>query len=107
MQFARFDASTELVRARFDLQEPADPKPLVPTVVLVPLVAFDRTGIRLGRGGGFYDRYLADRRAVHAIGVAHAVQAHESRLPREAHDVVLTKIATERGWVGIATEKSD
>ncbi len=101
MQFARFDATTPLTRGTFGLEEPLDPERLAPTVILLPLVAFDRTGARLGRGGGYYDRYLSERPDVRAIGVAHGAQEHVGHLPREPHDVVLTEIVTEKGWITI------
>ena len=69
-------------------------------VVLVPLVVFDRTGARAGRGRGFYDRTLApiDRTRPHSerptlIGIAHDVQQVE-RVPQHAHDVPLDAVAT-------------
>ncbi len=69
--------------------------------VLVPLLAFDRRGNRLGMGGGFYDRSLAFRRSrrhwvrPRLIGVAHALQEHPS-LPHQPWDVPLDAILTER-----------
>lgn len=70
-------------------------------IVLMPLLAFDRQGNRLGMGGGFYDRSLAFRRSrrhwtrPRLIGVAHAIQEHPS-LPRQPWDVPLDAILTER-----------
>ncbi len=63
--------------------------------VLVPGLAFDRTGGRLGRGGGFYDRLLSTSgfRAV-KIGVAFGVQVVEA-VPRDARDVRVDWVATE------------
>ena len=66
------------------------------TVVLAPLVAFDRTGQRLGQGGGFYDRAISgagDHRPV-MIGVAHAFQEVE-RVPAEPWDQRLDAVITE------------
>lgn len=69
--------------------------------VLLPLLAFDRRGNRLGMGGGFYDRSLAFRRSrrhwrrPRLIGVAHAIQEHPG-LPRQPWDVPLDAILTER-----------
>lgn len=66
-------------------------------VVLVPGVAFTRAGGRVGRGGGFFDRFLAHRaaRAI-KIGVCFDFQIVES-LPLESHDVRLDLIVSERG----------
>jgi 5-formyltetrahydrofolate cyclo-ligase len=76
----------------------AAPK-LVPSVVLVPLLAFDAEGFRLGYGGGYYDRTLAELRKAGgaiAIGVAYDGQETQS-LPREPHDEPLDMVVTERG----------
>lgn len=66
----------------------------VPDVVLVPCVGFTREGFRLGYGGGYFDRWLAEHPGVTAIGLAWS--AAETRFPVEAHDRALTLILTER-----------
>lgn len=73
-----------------------DAMALVPDCVLVPLLAFDAHGGRLGRGGGYYDRTLADLRAngaVLAIGVAHDAQEVD-KCPMAPHDQSLDLIVT-------------
>jgi 5-formyltetrahydrofolate cyclo-ligase len=75
-----------------------------PTIVLLPLLAFDRRGHRLGHGAGFYDRSLAALRAegpVLAVGLAFAVQ-ELAHVPAEAHDQPLDWIVTERDAVFFA-----
>ena len=73
-------------------------------IVFVPLVAFDRRGIRLGMGGGYYDRALAFRRTRtiwHApllVGLGYALQEVE-RIAPAAHDVPLDLVITERGVI--------
>jgi len=72
---------------------------LVPEVVIVPLVAFDASGYRLGYGGGFYDRTLELLRAngpVLAVGFAYAAQELPA-VPVEPTDQPLDAILTERG----------
>lgn len=74
-----------------------DAAPLVPGLLLVPLLAFDREGFRLGHGAGYYDMTLAGLRAagpVLAIGIAYAGQ-EVARVPREAHDQPLDWVVTE------------
>lgn len=66
---------------------------LVPDVVVVPLLAFDRTGNRLGQGGGYYDRWLAASPALR-VGVAFACQ-ELPEVPVDAHDVPLDLVVTE------------
>ena len=66
-----------------------------PAVVLVPGVAFDpRSGARLGRGGGFYDAYLAERPAALAVGLAMECQL-VGDLPVEPHDRPVGVLVTE------------
>jgi len=70
---------------------------LEPDVLIVPLLAFDRQGARLGYGGGFYDRTLEAlraRRPVLAIGFAYAAQ-EAGTLPTEPTDQPLDMIVTE------------
>lgn len=83
-------------------QHPAEGEPISPDWLIVPLLAFDRTGARLGYGGGYYDRTLALLRAANptltAIGVAYAAQ-EIPQVPTGPHDARLTAIATERGLI--------
>jgi len=85
--------------AAFGTQVPgADCPVLEPDVLLVPLLAFDRRGHRLGYGGGFYDRTLAGlrgRRPVLAVGLAFAAQEVDE-VPVEAGDQPLDRVVTER-----------
>ena len=82
----------------FGVTIPLDDYPVQPDAVIAPLLAFDRTGARLGYGGGFYDRTLAAIRAerpVLAVGLAYAAQEVEA-LPMEPTDQRLDMIVTER-----------
>lgn len=93
-----------VVRSTFGVPEPPGSAPLAePDLVLVPLLAFDRTGARLGYGAGHYDRtlpLLAGRPAFRAIGLAYAAQEVE-RLPAEPHDHPLDGIVTERAYIPV------
>ncbi|BAX94179.1 5-formyltetrahydrofolate cyclo-ligase [Mycobacterium shigaense] len=91
----------ELVRGRYGLLEP--PEPWLPEsalveaeLVVVPALAVDRRGVRLGRGGGFYDRSL-DGRSPSARLVA-MVRDDElvDELPADPHDVPMTHVLTPR-----------
>ncbi len=76
---------------------------LTPDLVLVPVLAFDRFGGRLGQGAGCYDRTIAALRlagAPLAVGLAFAGQGLE-RVPTDEHDVALDLILTERGPVDV------
>jgi 5-formyltetrahydrofolate cyclo-ligase len=90
---------------RFGICEPEGPQlasARLLDVVFLPLVGFDRHGMRLGMGGGYYDRAFAFRRlrsVWHApllVGVAYAVQEVE-RIAPAAHDVPLDLVITEQG----------
>lgn len=87
------------------IREPlrSDAAPIVSiTLAFVPGLAFDDRGGRLGRGGGFFDRFLADLRHVSAApvyGVAFDEQI-VPRVPMEDHDVALDAIVTPSGWLG-------
>ncbi|NWG45831.1 MAG: 5-formyltetrahydrofolate cyclo-ligase [Alphaproteobacteria bacterium] len=105
--FRRHDPGTALAPGRFGIPEPPATDPLVrPVLVLVPLLAFAPDGTRLGYGGGYYDRALAGLRAegpALALGCAYAGQARGA-LPREAHDVPLDGVLTERGYVPLGAD---
>lgn len=91
------DAATE--RGHFGVEVPAGGAPAVPDVLLVPMLAFDRRGHRLGYGGGFYDRTIAALRAggpVHVIGLAYAAQ-EIAAVPDSETDMMLDAVVTERG----------
>lgn len=86
--------------AAWGIAEPMDDKPEVyPDVVLVPLLAFDANGYRLGYGGGFYDRTLAKLRAkkhVTAVGIAYDEQKVDA-VPVESYDQRLDWVLTPSG----------
>jgi 5-formyltetrahydrofolate cyclo-ligase len=100
LQFRSWMPGEPLVARTWGIREPADTAPVVePDVLLVPLLAFDATGGRLGYGGGYYDRTLARLRALKpiiAIGIAHAQQRLES-VPLGPHDEPLDWILTPDG----------
>jgi 5-formyltetrahydrofolate cyclo-ligase len=87
-------------RAVWGIAEPKADKPeLEPEVLLVPLLAFDRRGWRLGYGGGFYDRTLAAlraRKAVAAVGVGFDEQRVDA-VPHLDYDQRLDWVLTPSG----------
>lgn len=102
--FRGWSEGLALESGEFDIPVPAAGDELVPDVLLVPLVGFDRAGGRLGQGGGYYDRTLPRLRATNpglvAIGLAFSVQEVAS-VPRAANDAALDWIVTERETIGI------
>ena len=95
----------ELSPARFGVYEPSDLCPALSTkdyanaLILVPGLAFDDFGYRLGYGGGYYDRFLMNLQAAGAdvttVGLAFSV-CRLTELPREAHDIPVHFIVDER-----------
>jgi 5-formyltetrahydrofolate cyclo-ligase len=84
------------------LQPSAQAELLAPDVVLVPLVAADREGTRIGHGKGHYDRALAHLRdggGVFAIGLGWEPQILDHPIPADAWDVPLDAIVTPREWI--------
>jgi 5-formyltetrahydrofolate cyclo-ligase len=108
LAFRLWDADGVLEDGPFGtLQPPEEAPALVPEVLILPLLAFDRRGFRLGYGGGYYDRTLAalrTERAVTAVGLAFAAQEVPS-VPHDRHDQPLDWIVTERE--AIRTETRD
>lgn len=105
LTFARWEPGCEMVAGAFGAQIPANTTFLIPQIVIVPLVAFSRTGGRLGYGGGFYDRTLEGLRAqgpVLAVGFAFAAQ-EMTDLPLEPTDQPLDLIVTEQGVIDITS----
>jgi 5-formyltetrahydrofolate cyclo-ligase len=78
--------------------EPFAGDELRPDILLVPLLAFDRAGRRLGYGGGYYDRTLAALPGAKAIGIAYAGQ-EMAEVPAGPQDFRLPLIATEAGVI--------
>jgi 5-formyltetrahydrofolate cyclo-ligase len=107
MEFRAFADGDELVPAGFSTMEPSRRAPVVaPTLVLAPLLAFDRRGGRLGWGKGYYDTYLGARDAAAArgegarpfvVGIAFSCQ-EQPEVPLEAHDRRLDGVLTEAGF---------
>jgi 5-formyltetrahydrofolate cyclo-ligase len=108
LRFAEYRNGARMRRNRFGIPEPTGRRHCRPQqldLVLLPLVAFDRRGARLGMGGGFYDRTFAflragGRRKPRLLGLAHHFQ-EVAQLPLEPWDVPLAAIVTERGWVSV------
>ena len=104
MVFRRWDRAKPLVHDTIGLNAPSsDCEALEPDLVVVPLLAFDRDGRRLGQGGGYYDRALEAlkaRREVLALGLAYSGQ-EVADLPHEPHDQALDAILTEKEYIAV------
>lgn len=99
LKFAQWEPDAKMVSGPFGAQIPADATFFEPEIVIVPLVAFDGQGGRLGYGGGFYDRtleLLRSKRATLAVGFAFDAQEADG-LPLEPTDQPLDLMITETG----------
>ena len=105
LTFRTWTPQTPMGRSGLGILAPAATVPEVdPDVLLVPLLAFDRAGYRLGYGAGFYDRTLERLRrskTVTAIGIGFAGQEVDS-VPRDQYDQPLDWLVTERFVLKIA-----
>jgi 5,10-methenyltetrahydrofolate synthetase len=99
MIFRAWQPDAPMTQDCYGIPIPATGEPIPPDIVLLPLVAFDAAGYRLGYGGGFFDRTLAAQlpRPL-AIGVGFELARVPSILP-QAHDEPLDVIITEAGVV--------
>jgi 5-formyltetrahydrofolate cyclo-ligase len=101
MTFAEHRLDARMRVARFGIPEPVGEEwvPSERTLILAPLVAWDRDGGRLGRGGGFYDRALAPfANDLLLVGLGYDFQQC-ARVPRQSWDVRLHLVVSERGAV--------
>lgn len=108
LAFRAWEADDALEDGPFGTVQPGESAPeLVPEALILPMLAFDRRGFRLGYGGGYFDRTLAvlrTQRAVTAIGIAYAAQ-EIPEVPADRHDQRLDWVVTERE--AIETKKED
>ncbi len=100
MTFHKIESLSALKEGRFGVPEPDENAPLIEKgslsstdICLVPALAYDTCGYRLGYGGGYYDRYLADFKGI-KIGIAFDASIVSS-LPREKNDIKVDYIITE------------
>ena len=102
LQFAPYTFDTVFIPNQYQIPEPqvseADILPAEKmSLIIVPVVGFDKVGHRLGMGGGFYDRTLSQiSDSTSAIGIAFALQ-EVSNIPSETWDIPLSQIITEKG----------
>jgi 5-formyltetrahydrofolate cyclo-ligase len=104
--FTNYQSNTQMNQNRYKIWEPKLKRSHTPAwavdLVLMPLVAFDQRGGRMGMGGGYYDRtfeFTQKKGFMHGpklIGVAHELQKVE-QLPIQSWDVPMHGIATDKG----------
>ena len=104
------DLEKDLVEGVFGIREPGPearnngaPEP---DLVLVPGLGFDARGGRLGKGKGFYDRFLSGHKALKA-GVGFDVQISEKNLPLDAHDQLMDAVVTDKRTLVFSAPRTD
>ncbi len=98
MDFYDWSSKEPLTINKYGIPEPTSNKIIYPNILLVPLVAFDKSLNRIGYGGGFYDRYLKKlkkRKKIIKIGLAYSFQKVRE-VPTNKHDIKLDFIVTEK-----------
>ena len=92
LDFYLIDSIDDLKKGYRGIPEPPDDRSkrvdddeILGALIVVPMVGYDKTGNRLGYGGGFYDRFLAYHRYLSAVGIAYSCQEHEG-LPTDRYD---------------------
>ncbi len=99
LEFRRWRLGCQMQDGPFGARIPTGGELVIPKVVILPLVAFDKAGYRLGYGDGYYDRTLETLRATGpllAVGFAYSAQA-AAALPVEPTDQRLDVVVTETG----------
>ncbi len=100
--FRQWHEHDRLEKGAFNILQPGkSAAELIPDLVIVPLLAFDSRGFRLGYGGGFYDRTLSALRAENpgllAVGIGYGVQHSPEALPTDKFDQALDYMVTDTG----------
>ncbi len=100
MNFYKWKKNETLIVNKYGIPEPLKTKKIVPDIVLVPLLAFDKQKNRIGYGKGYYDKYLYKYFKIHknilTVGVAFSFQKSHN-LPVNKKDFRLNYIITEKG----------
>ncbi len=93
MDFYCWSSQDPLQINKYGIPEPASGKKIVPNILLVPLVAFDKNCNRIGYGGGYYDRYIKKIKKIITIGLGYSFQ-RINQIPADKYDVKLDFIVT-------------
>lgn len=99
LRFYNWNQATDMQDNQYAIPEPSGGNAVDPDIIIVPLLSFDRRGMRLGQGGGYYDATLNALRArkdIVAVGMAHSQQAVLFNLPCEDHDEKLDWVITPK-----------
>jgi 5-formyltetrahydrofolate cyclo-ligase len=105
LEFRRWSSGDQLETASFGFLQPLAAAPqAIPTLILVPLVGFDRAMNRLGQGAGHYDRVFAKLPRALRVGIAWSAQ-EVTNLPIDPWDVPLDAVLTEKEWISTSDSR--
>lgn len=109
MSFCKVHSKEEMVVSSWGIQEPScESGETVPIQSIdgcvVPGIAYDKKGTRLGRGGGFFDRFLMNFKGL-KLGVAFDEGLTEETLPRESHDQIMDIVISPKNWIEVNTNE--
>ena len=99
MDFYQVNSLTEFTEGTFHVMEPTGQQKICQKdpLVLVPGLAFDLQGRRMGYGKGYYDKYFARYPDCMKIGICYAMQIIDE-VPTSQYDIPMDAVATEQGW---------
>ena len=98
--FRKWTPETELAEKDFGIPIPSEEEEIIPDLIVSPLISYDKHGVRLGYGGGFYDRtipHIRKKRSVLYLGIAFPEQKSYVDIPQDNHDIVLDGIISSFG----------
>ncbi len=101
--FREWKEETNLIVSNFGAKIPSNGAFLVPDLMLIPLLAYDDFGYRLGYGGGFYDRTILNfkqnvAKKIFTVGLAFSCQKYSGKLPIDKNDEKIDSVLTEKGF---------
>lgn len=101
--FREWKEDTKLVVSNFGAKIPSEGDLIVPDLMLIPLLAYDDFGYRLGYGGGFYDRTILNfkqnvEKKIFTVGLAFSCQKYSGKLPIDKNDKKIDSVLTEKGF---------
>ena len=112
MNFHRYDKSTQITIGRYGIRTLAQPESIERVdaadldCALLPLLAFDKYGTRMGMGGGYYDRFFADdANKPYLLGIGYDAQRSAQKLEKSPWDVGLDGVITESGLTEFGTRE--
>ena len=101
--FREWRDDTKLIISNFGAKIPSEGNLLIPDLILIPLLAYDDYGSRLGYGGGFYDRTILSlkknlKKKIITLGLAFRCQKYFGKLPIDKNDEKIDSVLTEEGF---------